>query len=58
MRGVTLGMVAGGKAALPKDYLLRDQASFLFDGGAWGILRVHAPSGDPTSHSASDSIKP
>ncbi|QIL71769.1 hypothetical protein G7048_16225 [Diaphorobacter sp. HDW4B] len=58
MMGVTLGMVAGGKAALPKDYLLRDQASFLFDGGAWGILRVHAPSGDPTSHSASDSIKP
>jgi hypothetical protein len=31
---------AGGAFAVPGDYLIRDFASFLFDGGLWGILRV------------------
>ncbi len=40
MMGTTLAIQAGGAARLPKDYLLRTQASFLLDGGLWGILRV------------------
>ncbi|WP_194769386.1 cupredoxin domain-containing protein [Diaphorobacter caeni] len=51
MMGVTLGMVAGGKAALPKDYLIRSQASFVFDGGAWSILRVRGPSDESSNAS-------
>ena len=31
---------AGGKNRVKGDYLFRDQASFQFDGGIWGILRV------------------
>jgi len=31
---------AGGKFAVPGDYLYRDQGSFPFDGGLWGIFRV------------------
>ena len=31
---------AGGRFAIPGDYLYRDQASFQFDGGLWGLLRV------------------
>jgi hypothetical protein len=31
---------AGGQFGTPGDYLFRDQASFGFDGGLWGILRV------------------
>ena len=31
---------AGGVFATPGDYLYRDQASFTFDGGLWGKLRV------------------
>lgn len=31
---------AGGENALAMDYLFRSQASFLFDGGIWGLLRV------------------
>ena len=31
---------AGGKFAVPGDYLFRDQASFPMDGGRWGIFRV------------------
>lgn len=31
---------AGGKFAVPGDYVFRDLASFMFDGGMWGILRV------------------
>jgi hypothetical protein len=42
MMGVTLEIQAGGKASMPMDYLLRSQASFLFDGGLWGLLRVEA----------------
>jgi len=35
---------AGGMFKVPGDYLFRDQASFQFDGGLWGLLRV-LPSG-------------
>lgn len=31
---------AGGEHAIAMDYLFRSQASFLFDGGIWGLLRV------------------
>lgn len=31
---------AGGAFKVPGDYLYRDQASFQFDGGLWGIFRV------------------
>jgi manganese oxidase len=31
---------AGGGFNVPGDYLYRDQASFQFDGGLWGIFRV------------------
>ena len=31
---------AGGRNRVVGDYLYRDQASFQFDGGLWGILRV------------------
>lgn len=40
MMGITLGMKAGGPDKVAKDYLIRSQASFLLDGGLWGILRV------------------
>ncbi len=40
MMGITLEYQAGGTAEAPLDYLYRSQASFLFDGGIWGILRV------------------
>ena len=31
---------AGGNFGIAGDYLYRDQASFQFDGGLWGIFRV------------------
>ena len=31
---------AGGRSEVPMDYLWRSQASFVYDGGIWGILRV------------------
>jgi hypothetical protein len=31
---------AGGAFGIPGDYLYRDQQSFMFDGGLWGIFRV------------------
>jgi manganese oxidase len=31
---------AGGEFSVPGDYLFRDLASFGFDGGLWGILRI------------------
>ncbi|HEX8695110.1 MAG TPA: hypothetical protein VF746_22045 [Longimicrobium sp.] len=34
---------AGGLFQVPGDYLFRDQASFGFDNGRWGIFRVLAP---------------
>ena len=40
MMGVTYGLLAGGRSGLAMDYLIRSQASFLFDGGLWGLLRV------------------
>lgn len=35
---------AGGAFGVTGDYLYRDQASFQFSGGLWGILRVEEPS--------------
>jgi hypothetical protein len=32
---------AGSAFRIPGDYLYRNQMSFMFDGGMWGILRVH-----------------
>ncbi len=49
MMGVTLQVDAGGAAQQPMDYLFRSEASFLFDGGLWGILRVQPKSGSPKS---------
>lgn len=40
MMATSLLLTAGGRAALPGDYLWRSQASFVFDGGIWGLLRV------------------
>jgi len=37
---------AGGIDQVTGDFLLRDQASFQFDGGIWGILRVCATGGN------------
>jgi len=31
---------AGGKFAVPGDYLYRDYAAWLLDGGIWGLFRV------------------
>jgi len=31
---------AGGQFGIPGDYLYRDQSSFQFDGGLWGLFRV------------------
>ncbi len=31
---------AGGRGEVPMDYLWRSQASFVYDGGIWGLLRV------------------
>ena len=35
---------AGGVNRIQGDYLFRDQASFSFDGGTWGVMRVLPPS--------------
>ena len=35
---------AGGINAIQGDFLFRDQASFAFDGGTWGVMRVLPPS--------------
>jgi hypothetical protein len=40
MMGVTLELTAGGRDGVARDYLIRSQASYLYDGGLWGILRV------------------
>ena len=47
MMGVTYGLQAGGRSGLAMDYLIRSQASFLFDGGIWGLLRVAPPPARP-----------
>lgn len=51
MMGVTLQLSAGGAAKRPGDYLFRSTASFLFDGGTWGVLRVGEPERVPRSPS-------
>ncbi|HEV2147807.1 MAG TPA: hypothetical protein VGR37_10425, partial [Longimicrobiaceae bacterium] len=33
----------GGRFGVLGDYLYRDQPSFTFSGGLWGLLRLHAP---------------
>ena len=48
---------AGGKYKIPGDYLFRDQASFLFDGGIWGLLRV-APASSFGSSTSTSSTAP
>jgi manganese oxidase len=40
MMGISLELKPGGKESVPLDYLVRSQASFIFDGGMWSILRV------------------
>ena len=40
MMGVTLEVTAGGGFRVPHDYFMGSQASFLRDGGIWGLLRV------------------
>ena len=40
MMAANLVFKAGGEREIPMDYLYRSQASFLFDGGIWGLLRV------------------
>ncbi len=38
---------AGGQHCVPMDYLWASQASFLFDGGMWGLLRVEPSTSPP-----------
>ncbi|HSR51208.1 MAG TPA: copper oxidase [Acidobacteriota bacterium] len=40
---------AGGEFGIKGDYLYRDQPSFLFDGGLWGLMRVLGPRTSPIS---------
>jgi manganese oxidase len=40
MMATNLLMQAGGRYKVPMDYQWRSQASFVYDGGIWGILRV------------------
>ena len=43
LMGADLVTRAGGRWQRPADYLWRSQASFVFDGGIWGLLRVVQP---------------
>ncbi len=43
MMAANLLTKAGGDHSIPGDYLFRSQASFVFDGGIWGLLRVLNP---------------
>ncbi len=43
MMAANLLMKAGGKSEMVGDYLIRSQASFVYDGGLWGLLRVVSP---------------
>jgi manganese oxidase len=47
MMSANLLVQAGGQQCLPMDYLWASQASFLFDGGIWGLLRVEPSSSLP-----------
>ena len=40
MMAANLLVKAGGQSGIPGDYLFRSQASFVFDGGIWGLMRV------------------
>jgi hypothetical protein len=40
LMGANLLVHAGGRAEVPMDYLWRSQASFVYDGGIWGLMRV------------------
>lgn len=43
MMAANLLVKAGGSSASPGDYLFRSQASFVYDGGIWGLMRVLGP---------------
>ena len=43
MMAANLLVKAGGQYPIPGDYLFRSQASFVFDGGIWGLMRVLPP---------------
>jgi manganese oxidase len=47
MMSANLLVQAGGQQCLPMDYLWASQASFIFDGGLWGLLRVEPSSSPP-----------
>lgn len=47
MMGVTVELSAGGANRVPHDYYIGSQASFLRDGGIWGLLRVEPRHPDP-----------
>ncbi|HEX6745870.1 MAG TPA: multicopper oxidase domain-containing protein [Longimicrobium sp.] len=49
---------AGSINRVPGDYLFRDQASFGFDFGIWGILRVVPPSGATTTTTTGGTTAP
>ncbi|AGI23130.1 multicopper oxidase [Pseudomonas sp. ATCC 13867] len=40
LMSANLLLKAGGRQGVAMDYLWRSQASFVFDGGTWGLLRV------------------
>jgi manganese oxidase len=48
MMSANLLLTAGGRWQVPMDYLWRSQASFVYDGGIWGLMRV-LPSQQPRS---------
>lgn len=43
MMAANLLLKAGGSSSNPGDYLFRSQASFVYDGGIWGLMRVLEP---------------
>ena len=49
---------AGSINRVPGDYLFRDEASFGFDFGIWGILRVLPPSGATTTTTTGGASSP
>lgn len=49
MMAANLLVHAGGRSEVPMDYLWRSQASFIFDGGIWGLLRVLPPKSKPSA---------
>jgi hypothetical protein len=53
MMGVTVEVTAGGALRVPHDYFMGSQASFLRDGGIWGLLRV-----EPVLAAPADQLRP